>query len=137
MKKISVAKTSELPDRNPQYALVGEVDLVVVRFDDEVSVFYGRCLHRGALMSDGYVSGHNLICGLHNWDYRLDTGVSEYANEEKLPKFTSWIEDDEVLVDADEIAAWARTIRSRSIATPISVSMPTRRMAQRRSPTTG
>lgn len=103
----SVAKLSSLPDRKPQYALVGEVDLVVVRFDEEVSVFYGRCLHRGALMSDGFVRGNNLICGVHYWDYRVDTGVSEYNNEEVLPKFKSWIEGDDVFVDADEIAAWA------------------------------
>lgn len=107
MKKTAVASLSQLPDRQPQYALVAEVDLVVVRFDDEISVFYGRCLHRGALMSDGFVRGKDLICGVHNWDYRLDSGVSAYANDEKLPKFTSWVEDDEVLVDADEIAAWA------------------------------
>ena len=107
MNKTSVAKLSALPDRKPQYALVGEVDLVVVRFDDEVSVFYGRCLHRGALMADGFVSGRNLICGVHNWDYRLDSGVSEYANNEALPKFQSWVEGDDILVDADEIGAWA------------------------------
>ena len=107
MKKTSVATLSNLPDRNPQYALVGEVDLVVVRFDDEISVFYGRCLHRGALMSDGFVRGKDLICGVHNWDYRLDTGVSAYANEEVLPKFKSWVEGDNVFVDAEEIAAWA------------------------------
>ncbi|MDJ0858923.1 MAG: glutamate synthase-related protein [Dinoroseobacter sp.] len=102
-----MAKLTDLPDRSPKYALVGEVDLVVVRFDEEVSVFYGRCLHRGALMSDGFVRGNNLICGVHNWDYRLDSGVSEYANEEVLPKFNSWVEDDQVWVDADEINAWA------------------------------
>jgi nitrite reductase/ring-hydroxylating ferredoxin subunit len=107
MKKTAVATLSNLPDRNPQYALVGEVDLVVVRFDDEISVFYGRCLHRGALMSDGFVCGKDLICGVHNWDYRLDTGVSAYANKKVLPKFTSWVEGDDVLVDAQEIAAWA------------------------------
>ena len=107
MNKTKVALYSDLPDRKPQYALVGEVDLVVVRFDDRVSVFYGRCLHRGALMSDGFVRGDNLICGVHYWDYRLDGGVSEYANDEALPKFTSWVEGDEVLVDADEVAAWA------------------------------
>ncbi len=106
MNKVSVAKLSETPDRDPQYALVGDVDLVVVRFDDEVSVFYGRCLHRGALMSDGFVRGKDLICGVHNWDYRLDTGVSAYANDEKLPKFSSWVEGDDILVDADEIGAW-------------------------------
>ena len=107
MNKTAVADLNALPDRKPQYALVGEVDLVVVRFDDEVSVFYGRCLHRGALMADGFVSGKNLICGVHHWDYRLDSGVSEYANDEALPKFRSWIEDDKVWVDADEIADWA------------------------------
>ncbi len=106
MNKTVIYKLSALEDRKPEYALVGEVDLVVVRFDDDVSVLYGRCLHRGALMSDGFVRGKDLICGVHDWDYRLDTGVSAYANEEKLPKFTSWIEGDDVCVDADEINAW-------------------------------
>ena len=106
MNKIAIKTLDELEDRQPAYALVGEVDLCVVLYDDNVSVFYGRCLHRGALMADGYVDGENLICGVHYWDYRLDTGVSEYNNEEILPKFTSWIEDGQVLVDADEIGAW-------------------------------
>ena len=71
-------------------------------------MFYGRCLHRGVLMSDGFVRGNNLICGLHDWDYRLDSGVSEYSNDEALPKFKSWVEDDNICVDADEISAWAQ-----------------------------
>ncbi len=107
MQKVAITHLGELADRQPAYALVGEVDLVVVRFDEEVSVFYGRCLHRGALMADGHVRGNNLICGVHDWDYRLDTGVSEYSNSEALQKFTCWLEDGQVLVDADEIAAWA------------------------------
>ena len=90
MNKIAIKTLDELGDREPAYALVGDVDLCVVRYDDNVSVFYGRCLHRGALMADGHVDGENLICGVHYWDYRLDTGVSEYNNEEVLPKFTSW-----------------------------------------------
>ncbi len=107
MQKTAIAKLSDIEDRKPEYALVGEVDLVVVRFDEEISVFYGRCLHRGALMADGFVRGNNLICGVHDWDYRLDSGVSEYANEEVLPKFASWVEEDRIWVDADEINAWA------------------------------
>jgi nitrite reductase/ring-hydroxylating ferredoxin subunit len=77
---VAVARWSELPDREPVHTLVGEVDLVVTRFGERVSVLYGRCLHRGALMADGHVDGDNLICGVHHWDYRLDTGVSEYNN---------------------------------------------------------
>ncbi len=108
MQKTAIASFETLPNRKPQYALVSEVDLVVVRLDEEVAVFYGRCLHRGALMSDGFVRGNNLMCGVHYWDYRLDSGVSAYNNEEVLPKFQSWIEAGEVLVDQDEIEAWAK-----------------------------
>lgn len=107
MNKVSITDWDALKDREPAHALVANVDLVVVRYDDEVSVLYGRCLHRGALMADGHVDGHNLICGVHNWDYRLDSGVSEYNNKEVLHKFSAWVEDGKVLVDEDEIAAWA------------------------------
>ncbi|MBY0611114.1 MAG: Rieske 2Fe-2S domain-containing protein [Beijerinckiaceae bacterium] len=107
MNRIAIKRLEDLNDREPAYALVGEVDLVVVRHDEAVSVFYGRCLHRGALLADGHVRGDNLICGVHDWDYRLDSGVSEYNNAEALPKFMSWIETGEVLVDADEIDGWA------------------------------
>ena len=69
---------------------------------------YGRCLHRGALLVDGHVDGHNLICGVHNWDYRLDTGVSEYNNSEVLQKFSSQTKGENVFVDEDEVKAWAK-----------------------------
>jgi nitrite reductase/ring-hydroxylating ferredoxin subunit len=105
---VKVATYSQLPDREPQYALVEAVDLVVTRFGERVSVLYGRCMHRGALMSDGFVQGDNLVCGLHYWDYRVDTGVSEYNNDEALPRFTSWIDNDTVMVDATEIRQWAK-----------------------------
>lgn len=108
-RKVKVAAWSALADRQPAYALVGEVDLVVVRYDARVSVLYGRCAHRRALMADGFVRGDNLICGVHDWDYRLDTGVSEYNNHEALQRFAAWIdlEADAVLVDADEVVAFA------------------------------
>ncbi|MEZ4382790.1 MAG: glutamate synthase-related protein [Nannocystaceae bacterium] len=109
-RRVKVATLSELEDRRPAYALVADVDLVVTRFDDQVSVLYGRCLHRGALMADGTVEGDDLICGLHGWDYRLATGVSAYNNEEALRRFAAEIdrEADAVYVDAEEVRAWAR-----------------------------
>ena len=58
----------------------------------------------GALFADGFVDGDNLICGLHNWDYRIDTGVSEYNNEEVLYKFKSLVKDDKVWIDENEVA---------------------------------
>ena len=109
MNEIPIAKWSELEDREPAYALVADVDLVVIRYDDQVSVLYGRCLHRGALMADGRVEGENLICGLHGWDYRCDSGVSAYNNDEALHKFYARVDADAdaVLVDETQIRAWS------------------------------
>lgn len=106
MRKERVVEWSELEDRKPFALLVQNVDLVVVRYDNKVSVLYGRCLHRGAMLADGSIKGNNLVCGVHSWDFRFDTGVSEYDNKEKLEKFTAFIEDGGVWVDLDEIAEW-------------------------------
>ncbi|MDA8016041.1 MAG: glutamate synthase-related protein [Thermoanaerobaculia bacterium] len=106
--KVKIADWNQLEDRSPAYALAAGVDLVAVRWDDDVSVLYGRCLHRGALLADGHVEGEDLICGVHHWDYRYKTGVSAYNNEEALHRFSAWIEDDAVWVDEEEIAAWEK-----------------------------
>ena len=103
---VKVATWSALPDRQPTHALVENTDLVLLRFDDNCSVLYGRCLHRGAMLSDGHIEGENLICGVHHWDYRMDSGVSEYNNEEALYKFECVVEEDGVYVDKAEIVAF-------------------------------
>ncbi|MDY6938458.1 MAG: glutamate synthase-related protein [Cyanobacteriota bacterium] len=108
MNKVKIAPWDELPQRQPIGALVEGVDLVIVRWEDKVSVLYGRCKHRGALMADGSIQGADLICGLHQWDYRFETGVSAYNNSEYLDKFQAWVEDGNLYVDADEIIAWKR-----------------------------
>lgn len=100
---VQLLSLSELKDRKPKHARIKNLDLVVIKYDDKVSVLYGRCLHRGALMSDGHIEGENIICGVHGWDYRFDTGVSEYNNKEVLHKFTSKTEDGFVWVDELEI----------------------------------
>jgi methylamine---glutamate N-methyltransferase subunit C len=101
--KIQLCPFDQLDEKRLVHKLINGLDLVVVRYGDNVSVLYGRCLHRGALMSDGHVEGDNLICGVHGWDYRIDTGVSEYNNVEVLNKFATEIIDGIVYVDEDEI----------------------------------
>jgi glutamate synthase domain-containing protein 2 len=109
MHKTAIATFPELKTLKPTYALVANVDLVIIRLKeaDEVSVLYGRCSHRGALMADGHIEGNNLICGVHNWDYCYKSGVSSYNPSERLHRFNSWVEDGQVWVDEDEIRAWA------------------------------
>jgi len=105
---VKLIELKQLEDRKPAYAEVNGLDLVVIKFDDQVSVLYGRCMHRGALMADGYVDGDNLMCGLHNWDYRMDTGISEYNNDEALHKFKTELVAGFVMVDEEEIDTYLK-----------------------------
>lgn len=104
---IALVQFADLQYRQPTHALVENTDLVITRFDDKVSVLYGRCLHRGALLSDGHIDERdNIICGVHQWDYRIDTGVSEYNNHEVLNKFKSAIHEGTVYVDKADVIAF-------------------------------
>lgn len=100
---VKIAEFETLKEKHPTHAQVLGTDLVIIRYGREVSVLYGRCLHRGALLADGFVDGHNLICGLHNWDYRYETGISEYAPNERLHKFRHTIQEGELYVDREEV----------------------------------
>ena len=108
MARVQIATWSEVPEREPTGVFVDGLDLVIVRDGDEHSVLYGRCLHRGALLADGRIEGDDLICGLHDWDYQYATGVSSYANDERLERFDSWVEDDGLFVEGDQLAAWLK-----------------------------
>ena len=107
MEMVKVATWSEIPDRHPVGAMLDGIDLVIVRQGDQHSVLYGRCLHRGALLADGHVMDEDLICGVHGWDYRIESGVSAYNNAEALEKFTSEVRGDDLLVSRTEVLRFA------------------------------
>ena len=109
MKKKVLCSWDSIKDREPLPFLVANVDIMAIRYDDKVSVLYGRCLHRGAMLVDGSIDGDNIVCGVHGWDFRYDTGISSYNKKERLHKFTSGVEDGKLWVDEDEIAAWEHT----------------------------
>jgi glutamate synthase domain-containing protein 2/nitrite reductase/ring-hydroxylating ferredoxin subunit len=106
MNRVKIANWAEIPDSMPTAANVEGIDLVIIRRGEWRSVLYGRCLHRGALLADGEIHGDDLICGLHGWDYRIESGVSAYNNGEVLEKFASVLEDGVLYVDRDDVIRW-------------------------------
>lgn len=105
---IKLIELQSLEEKQPTYALAENTDLVLIKYGDSVSILYGRCQHRGALMSDASIIGDDIVCGLHNWDYRYDTGISSYNNSEKLHKFSEVFEDGHVCVSRSEVLAFEK-----------------------------
>lgn len=110
MKKQKLVAWSELDVLKPTYGLAANVDLVILRLPDDdpekVVVMYGRCQHRGALMSDAHIQDNKIVCGLHGSHYIYKTGINPRYITKNLQKFKAWLENDAVYVDLEEIAAW-------------------------------
>lgn len=112
-------RLGDLSPGAPRGELAGGIDLVVVRRGDDVSVFEGRCAHRGAMLADGSVIGDDLVCGVHGWDYRIDTGISSYDPSQRIHKFWHRLTAaGEIELDRDELDAFAR---DRALAGPTDV----------------
>ena len=112
---LPIARIDELAEDTPTHAVADGIDLVLVRRGEQVHVFEGRCPHRGALLADGRVEGPNLICGVHGWDYRLDTGVSAYNPAERISKFSCQVEAGKVLVAETELAEYRQRRPERPV----------------------
>ncbi len=107
-KAVRVASLDDLTEDIPHAVRVFGVDLVLVRQSDEVRALYGRCAHRGALMSDGRVEGDLLVCGLHGWRYEIETGVAPVNPAVTLATFPVWVSNGAVYVDHAAVDAYAR-----------------------------
>ena len=112
---LPIARLDDLVEDVPAHAAADGIDLVLVRRGGHVHVFEGRCPHRGALLADGRVEGPNLICGVHGWDYRLDTGVSAYNPAERIYKFACHVQDGEVLVDKADLVEYRSMRPERAV----------------------
>ena len=97
----------DLPEDTPTGETVGSLEIVLFRRGPDVSVFEGRCPHRGALLADGSVIGDDLVCGVHGWDFRVDSGISAYEPSQRIHKFRSRIDGDLEIITP---TAWARRL---------------------------
>lgn len=52
---MSISNINMLEDRESTHALVDRLDLMVMKYDEPVSVMYGRCLDLVTLLSISYV----------------------------------------------------------------------------------
>ena len=116
--QVVVARVSDLEDDVPAHAAVAGVDLVVVRRGDAVHVLEGRCPHRGALLADGKVAGDDIVCGVHGWDFRLDSGISAYEPSERIHRFAASVVDGDVVLDTAEVALF-RSQRPGLVGGPV------------------
>lgn len=53
----------------------GGREMIVYRSGGDLFACQRRCLHAGADLAEGVLAAGTLVCPLHGWAYRADTGI--------------------------------------------------------------
>lgn len=69
------ADASQLVDRRPLRAVVGDTPVLVLRDGDQIFAIHDRCSHRGCSLSDGELDGEEIVCACHGSRFDRRTGA--------------------------------------------------------------
>ena len=75
--------------------------------NDKVFAVLDRCPHKGGPLSQGIVFGESVACPLHNWTIDLGSGCAKAPDEGCAQRFAVQVDNDQVALDADELATLA------------------------------
>lgn len=109
MRKIAVARLSQLPVQLGQAVRIGELELALFRLPSgDVYAVENSCPHKGGPLSEGIVCGTSVFCPLHDWKINLVTGRAEPPDKGCVRTFPVTMEGDRVfLILSEEIRASA------------------------------
>jgi nitrite reductase (NADH) small subunit len=103
---IRVATTESIPRREGRAVSLGGRELAIFNLGDRFLTVENRCPHQGGPLADGIVSGCAVVCPLHAWRVRLDSGDVERpgAVAACVRTFATRVEGDIVMVQLPEAA---------------------------------
>jgi nitrite reductase (NADH) small subunit len=98
---IRVTTTGNIPRREGRAVSLAGHELAIFNLGDRFLAVENRCPHQGGPLADGIVSGCAVVCPLHAWRVRLDTGAVDRpgASAACVRTFATRVEDDVVLVE--------------------------------------
>jgi len=90
---IAIGRLNDIPRRGARTVETELGQVAVFRTgDDAVFAMINRCPHRGGPLSEGLVSGHVVVCPLHNWTIDLESGAAAAPDEGCTPKIPVKVE---------------------------------------------
>jgi len=74
---VPITACSNIPLREGRVVTLGERQIAIFNLGERFLATDNQCPHRGGPLCDGIVAGESVVCPLHAWKVRLDTGAVE------------------------------------------------------------
>jgi NAD(P)H-dependent nitrite reductase small subunit len=97
--RITVAKTTDIPDGASVVVSVGKQDVAIFRVDGELLAIDDVCPHMGASLSGGYVEDGCVTCPWHFWRFKLADGTWADNPKQKIGSYPVHVVGDEVQLE--------------------------------------
>lgn len=96
---VPAAKTAEIPAGTIREVQVGGKPIALANVDGKFCAISNTCLHRGGPLGQGVLTGKNLICPWHGWEYDVATGKTTMNPTVGVDSYATEVRGDEVFVD--------------------------------------
>lgn len=115
-----VARISEFEVGQKKCVIAGTKKLLLARLEDGFYAVDNICPHKQGQLCDGFLDIKNgeVICGLHDWNFDLKTGISPYNQKDKIDTFEVKIKGKKIFVivpdekqavlDTEYLGKWKR-----------------------------
>ncbi len=91
-----ICKYSELKEKIGRRFFVNDVDVALFKVDGEVYALANMCIHqKAAIIYDGFIEDHKVVCPAHGWQFDLKTG--------KVPGAVKGLDPYEVKIVGDDV----------------------------------
>jgi nitrite reductase/ring-hydroxylating ferredoxin subunit len=94
-----VGTLSQIPDDEGLRVTVEGHNIALFRRDRRVYAVGDSCPHMGASLSEGFIDGKCVVCPWHGWIFDLETGVSPFDDDARVPVFRVAVEGEDVFIE--------------------------------------
>jgi len=74
---VRVTRCEDVPLREGRAVTLAGREIAIFNLGDRFMATDNQCPHKGGPLSDGIVAGDSVVCPLHAWKVRLDSGAVE------------------------------------------------------------
>lgn len=96
---VAVCRVEEVAEGRGLPVDVDGLRVAVFRYEGHFHALLGRCPHANGALGLGWIEDGEVVCPLHRWRFRLDTGRCTTVRGESVHRFRCEVRGDEVFVE--------------------------------------
>jgi nitrite reductase (NADH) small subunit len=94
-----VHSLAQLPRDSLTEVLVGGTPIALCHVGSEIRAIGGVCPHQGGPLGQGAMSGENIVCPWHAWEFSCVTGRNDFDPDTRVVTYPVRVDGDDILVD--------------------------------------